>query len=128
MPLNLSNYRRISGLTEIPTPADTDVFAIDRAADVSTRKIQLANLRTKILENNTLFFKNVTVSVASSGQVVSKSDDAITADHVLTEFVLANPSAVTSDLTWTTSAGKIVITGTCTTATTADITLVKKSN
>ena len=78
-------------------------------------------------KNDTLFFKDVPVS-ATTGTIVSKSDSMITADHIVTQCVWANSSAITTRASWTTSAGSLVITGTCTTATTADITLVKKDN
>ena len=79
------------------------------------------------IENRCLFFTGVTVS-ATTGTILSKSDSRITADHVLTSIVFANSSAITSNATWTTSAGSLVITGTCSLATTADIILVKKNN
>ncbi len=79
------------------------------------------------INNLVLWFTNVTVS-ATTGTIVSKRDSRITADHVLASCVWANPSAIIQDCTWTTAAGSLTISGKCTTATTADICLVKKSN
>ena len=79
------------------------------------------------IENRCLFFKDVPVS-ATTGTILSKSDSRITEDHIVTQCVWANSSAITARASWTTSAGSLVITGTCTSATTADITLVKKNN
>ena len=79
------------------------------------------------IENRCLFFTGVTVS-ATTGTILSKSDSRITADHVLTNIVFNNTAAITTECTWTTDAGSLTITGTCTTATTADITLIKKNN
>ena len=78
-------------------------------------------------ENKVLFFANVACS-ATTGNFLTKSDAKITADHILTECVFANPSAITTDVTWTTANGSLTLNGTCTSATTATITLVKKDN
>ena len=78
-------------------------------------------------ENKVLFFANVACS-ATTGNFLTKSDAKITANHILTECVFANPSAITTDVTWTTANGSLTLNGTCTSATTATITLVKKDN
>ena len=77
--------------------------------------------------NNCLRFENVTVS-ATTGDIATITDARITADHVVAECVWGNASAITTDVTCTTSAGRLVLNGTCTTATTATVTLVKKCN
>lgn len=74
-----------------------------------------------------LYFTSVAVA-ATTGDIASISNAKITADHVLAECVFANPSAITTDVTWTTTAGSLVLNGTCTVATTANIVLVKKNN
>lgn len=74
-----------------------------------------------------LYFTSVAVS-ATTGDIVTVSNAAITADHVLAECVFANPSAITTNVTWTTASGSLVLNGTCTAATTANIVLVKKNN
>lgn len=79
-------------------------------------------------ENKVLYLTGVIVS-ATTGDIVSLSNAAITADHVLAECVWTNPAAITTDVTWTTTAeGSLTINGTCTTQTTANIVLVKKDN
>lgn len=77
--------------------------------------------------NDVLFFSGVACS-ATTGNFLTKSDAKITADHILTECVFANPAAITTDVTWTTANGSLTLNGTCTSATTATITLVKKDN
>lgn len=77
--------------------------------------------------NNCLRFENVTVS-ATTGDIATITDARITADHVLAYIEWGNSSAITTDCTLTTSAGSAVINGTCTAATTATVTLVKKRN
>ena len=79
------------------------------------------------IENRCLFFTGVTVS-ATTGTILTKSDSRITADHVVASCVWASPSSITTDVTWTTAAGSLTMTGTCSTATTADIMLIKKNN
>jgi hypothetical protein len=72
--------------------------------------------------------KSIASTGGSSGTLLTITDPAITADHVMDKCVLANPSVLTSDITCTTSAGQAVLTGTTTAATTAEILLVKKDN
>ena len=77
--------------------------------------------------NYCLRFENVAVS-ATTGDIATITDARITADHVVAECVWGNASAITTDVTCTTSAGNAVLNGTCTAATTATVTLVKKCN
>lgn len=77
--------------------------------------------------NNCLRFENVAVS-ATTGDIATITDARITGDHVVVECGWGNASAITTDVTCTTSAGSAVLNGTCTTATTATVTLVKKDN
>lgn len=74
-----------------------------------------------------LYFTSVACS-ATTGDFATVSNAAITADHVVSSVVFANPSAITTDVSWTTASGSLTLNGKCTTATTADIVLVKKSN
>lgn len=74
-----------------------------------------------------LYFTNVAVS-ATTGDIATVSNAKITADHVVAEVTFANPSAITTDVSWTTEAGSLVLNGTCSSATTAAIVLVKKNN
>lgn len=74
-----------------------------------------------------LYFTSVAVS-ATTGDIATVSNAKITADHVVAEVTWANPSAISTDVTWTTANGSLVLNGTCTAATTAAIVLVKKNN
>ena len=71
-------------------------------------------------------FLSLALVIPSAAATVSNA--AITADHVVANIAFANSSAITTEVTWATSSGSLVLNGTCTTATTADIVLVKKSN
>ena len=65
---------------------------------------------------------------ATIGDFASVSDAAITADHVVVGLEFSDPNFITSDVTWTTSAGSLKLNGTCIAATTADVILAKKDN
>ena len=79
------------------------------------------------LTNQVLYFTSVACS-ATTGNFATKSDASITADHVVAECTFANPSAITTDVTWTTASGSVTLNGTCASATTANLVLVKKGN
>lgn len=82
----------------------------------------------KEIENRVLWLVGVTVS-ATTGNIVSVSDSRITTDHVLASCTWASDSSITALTSWSTeTAGQLTISGTCATATTADILLVKKNN
>lgn len=74
-----------------------------------------------------LYLTSVTV-LAATGNIITVSNESITSDHVLVEIVFAQPSYITTNLTWTTASESLTISGTCSTATTADIVLIKKDN
>ena len=84
----------------------------------------------KEIKNRELWYPTQAIASTSgsAGTLATITDARITADHVLTKFVAANSSYITSDITCTTSAGQAVITGTSTAATTAEIVLTKKDN
>ena len=80
------------------------------------------------IKNKVLYLTEVACSATTgTGNFVSYSNSAITADHVVAECVFANPSAITADR-WTTANGSLVINGTCSAATTVDVMLIKKDN
>lgn len=114
--------------------AEGDSFVIGNNIDIAgsltsqiqTLSNQVSTLNTKAT-NKVLYLTGIACS-ATTGNFVSYSNSAITADHVVAECVFANPSAIGTDVTWTTSNGKITLNGTCASATTANLVLVKKDN
>lgn len=78
--------------------------------------------------NNKVLYLTSVACAATTGNFASVSNAAITADHVLAECVFASSSAITTDVTWTSAAGSLTLNGTCASATTANIVLVKKDN
>lgn len=74
-----------------------------------------------------LYFTSVAVA-ATTGTIATVSNAEITADHVVASCEFADPYAIAGHVSWTTAAGTLTLSGKCTTATTADIILVKKNN
>ena len=73
---------------------------------------------------NALENKILTLTVgAFSSLPLTISNSKITADMVVLSCNLGTPTAITSDITWTTSAGQLRLTGTMDGTTTAVITL-----
>lgn len=79
------------------------------------------------IANKVLRFDNITVN-ATTGDIATKNDDRITADHELVRHEFGNSLGITSGVNVTTSAGKVVLNGTCTSATTAKLILIKPDN
>jgi hypothetical protein len=77
--------------------------------------------------NYCLYFNNVAVT-PTTGDIATVTNASITADHVVAECVWANPSAITTDVTWTTVNGNITLNGACTAATTVNLVLIRKKN
>ena len=80
------------------------------------------------LNKEILYFYQQAVSAASSAEIMRITNTAITDKTVVLECTFANPAAITSDVTWTSYAGYITFNGTCTAATTANVTLGQKGN
>lgn len=93
-----------------------------------------ASAMKKILVSNAKFgggalYYSGRACSATTGNFCTVSSADITANHVVAECTFSKPSAITTDVTWTTSSGSLVLNGTCGDATcTANIVLVEKSN
>ena len=74
------------------------------------------------------YYASQTVNVASNAEMFRITNASITTDTVVLECVFANPTYITTDVTWTSYSGYIAFTGTCTTATTANVTIATKVN
>lgn len=102
-------------------------------SDSSTVQQHITDIESEIstiegtASNKVLYLTNIACS-ATTGNFASVSNSAITANHVLAECVFANPSAIATDVDWTTASGSLVLNGTCSSATTANIVLIKKDN
>lgn len=145
-----TNYQLLSTDTSIGEPIVSDVYsplATYKIGEYCIHNNTLYRCKTAIntaeawnsnhwvattvaaeIEDRVLWLPGVTVS-ATTGNIVDLSDDRITTDHVLASCTWANDSYITALSTWSTqTVGTLKISGTCTTATTADILLVKKNN
>ena len=98
----------------------------DLDTNVKTDLVSAVN-EVKASAGGALYFSGQACS-ALTGNFCTISNANITANHVVAEAVFANPSAITTDVTWTTANGSLVLNGTCSTATTVNIVLVKKNN
>lgn len=101
------------------------------AADVPTSNNTSVQERIESIESaqsgKVLYLTNLSVS-AATGDIVSYNNASITANHVIAECVFANPSAITTDVTWQTTSGNLRLNGTCTSSTTVNVVLIKKDN
>ena len=85
--------------------------------NVKTNLVGAINeVNTKVSKTEVLYIKDIACS-AITGNFVSKSDARITSNHVVTECVFSKPSAITTDVSWTTASGTLTLNGTCTDAT-----------
>lgn len=84
------------------------------------------------VDGKILYYYQQSVSVATSAQMMripaSGTSSAITTNTVVLECVFANPERITSDVTWTSYNGYITFSGTCVTATTANVVVGIKGN
>lgn len=145
--LNVIDERQdstVCGIVTETVTADTTMIAAQYTAAINTLYDAIAQAWSGVISDGAityeklspdlqeelggaLYFTSVAVS-ATTGDIATVSNAKITADHVVAEVTFANPSAITTDVTWTTSNGSLVLNGTCTAATTAAIVLVKKNN
>lgn len=84
------------------------------------------------LANEIMYFTSQTVSVASSAQIMripaSGTNPNITTDTIVLSCIFADPTKITSDVNWQSYSGYVTFTGTCTSATTAEVILGQKGN
>lgn len=116
-------YKVISAIAQGGTIITTGTNA---NVEQTTAGDQITDIQSAI-SNDILRFDSIAVS-AGTGNIATKSDSKITADHVVVECVWGNPSYITTNVTATTAAGSLTLNGTATAATTATVTLVKKDN
>lgn len=128
-----------NGRTGDVLPRPGDYTSAQVVYDNSDSDLSATNVKSAIDElaekakDKVIFLKNKTCS-AMTGNFLSEIDADITSDHVVVDVEFANPSAITTDVTWHTydyvdsSTPTLTFNGTCASATTATITLIKKDN
>ena len=82
---------------------------------------------SEIIQNKILYFTDV-ATMPTTGTIVNISDNAINSNHLVTSCIFAIPSYILDDISWTTSSGNLTLSGTCSSATTCNIILIKKDN
>lgn len=102
----------------------TDYTSINDSLLTSTTKTYSVD---KIKSYGAIYFTSVPCSIAS-GDFVTLNDNAITSDHLVLNCSFDDSSAIDSNITWTTTNGRLVLNGNCVKATTANIILIKKVN
>jgi hypothetical protein len=107
------------------TIADADYIPFYDTSAGTMKKITKAN--ADFGGGGALYFTSVACA-ATTGNFATVSNANITANHVVVSVEYANPSAITSDVTWTTANGSVTLNGTCASATTCSIVLVEKDN
>ena len=111
-----------TGTPTAPTPS---------AGDSSTKIATTAYVQGEVAKQIQYFYEQV-VSAATSAQIMripaSGTSNDINTDTVVMNVEWANPSAITSGVAWKSFDGYITFTGTCTTATTANVTVGQKGN
>ena len=103
---------------------DADYIPFYDSSAGTTKKIAVSDAK---FGGGALYFTSVACA-ATTGNFATVSNANITANHVVVSVEYANPSAITSDVTWTTANGSVTLNGTCASATTCSIVLVEKDN
>ena len=116
-----------STATTKASEASASATTASNAAGTATTKASEASASAAQVSDFCLMFKDQAVT-ATTGDIATITYSRITANHVVVECVWGNASAITTDVTWTTSAGSLVLNGTCSTETTVTVTLVMKQN
>lgn len=130
---NLDNVApTIAPASKAYTTEDGTALSIDDADyipfyDSSTGKAKKIAVSDAKFGGGALYFTSVACA-ATTGDFATVSNANITANHVVVSVEYANPSAITSDVTWTTANGSVTLNGTCASATTCAIILVEKDN
>ena len=106
------------------TIADDDYIPFYDSSAQTTKKISKAN--ANFGGGGALYFTGIACS-ALTGDFATISNANITANHVVAECVFADPVAITTDVTWTTTSGSLVLNGTCSAATTVNVVLVESN-
>ena len=101
--------------------SDTNKLWIDSTSSASA--VQLATM-DDIPKATVLYYSNVAVA-SGSGVIATVSSADITVNHIVAQCNFTNPNYITSDIAWTTTTGQVTISGTCNSATTASLILLK---
>lgn len=128
-----SDYSRADHVHKMPSASDVGLGNVDNVQQYSASNpppypVTSVNGNTgAVTIPKALYFQNEVVS-AGVGDICTISDASITADYVVASLVFTDSVYITTPVTWSTSAGSLVLNGTCTAATTVSVVLVPKDN
>lgn len=124
---NSSNPVKSNGIkTALDGKQNTLTFDSTPTAS-STNPVTSDGVKTYV-DGRILYFYQQTVSAATSAEIMRITDSRITTDTVVLECSFANPASVLSAVSWRSYNGYITFSGTCASATTANVTLGLKGN
>ena len=78
------------------------------------------------IANKVIHLTNKPVTVGSNTNILTVNDQRITADHIVASCMFGDSNYISQEPDYTTSSGSLVLYGTCTRATTANIILIKE--
>lgn len=107
----------------MPDVSNVVVEGQSYAFNDSDAEARIAALTTEV--NDAKTYQALAISFTASASNLTYSNAAITADMRVVECVWGTPANVQSDITWTTSAGKITLAGTFGGSTTVNMILIK---
>lgn len=81
-----------------------------------------------LTKKDIMYFDTQAVSTGTNSEILRIEDASITTDTVVLECTFANPLNITDNVTWASYNGYISFIGSCSTATTANVTLATKGN
>lgn len=83
---------------------------------------------TDVVDDSKPRYFTANVAAATNSTIATISDPWITGDTVVLECRFVTPQYITSNVSWSSSAGSITFTGTCTAATSMQVVLANKGN
>lgn len=114
--------KTISELPSATALADTDLFAISSGG--TSKKIQGSAIKSDLK----LRAYTGTIATGSNTTLMTISDSWITSNTIVVSCQFGNPMNVGTSVTWTSSSGSVVFTGTAAASTSAFVVLAQKGN
>ena len=123
------SYSDIITIEDTPSNNSGRLASSKAAYDLNSAITSLSSAITSVenkVDNKILYFVNLPVSVASNAEIFRITDDTITTAYVVLECYFTNRGSIEGDVTWTSYNGYMSFTGTCTSATTANVVVAQR--
>lgn len=134
----LKKYRQYTNQDNTVSFEDVTEYVDTEGTQMSAAQLnQMTGAINHLMTEGILYYSSaggnaMTVNAATNAQIgripASGTTTKITTDTVVLNIEFANPAAITSKVTWTSYNGYITFSGTCTSATTANVILGQKGN